>query len=186
MVETIKKMKALSFLMLFTLTSWNSYSQTDSLNSPSTQPLDTIYNYHFQRHVSLVTGIHYHKYLFAEAGIAIKDNGVNDSHPFTRILSLLNEISFIDQMVVGPKLGIWLSGGFGMGLNIIYYSNFKQGTLRFRPEIGLGFDLFRMFYGYNLALTNREANFINKHNFGLNILINLKKLKEVNQSPRVM
>ena len=65
-----------------------------------------------------------------------------------------------------------------MGLNLINYTDFQENSLRLRPEIGIGFGVFRIVYGYNFALTNKYFEGINKHNFGLNIMLKIKTLKE--------
>ncbi|MFN6944498.1 MAG: hypothetical protein ACK4ND_06090 [Cytophagaceae bacterium] len=134
----------------------------------------------------MVTGLNYQNALFAEIGIAIKDNGVSGRHPFTRILSVSNEIGHTEQLIVAPKISCWLAGGFAGGLNLLYYSNFKQGALVFRPEVGIGFDRLRIIYGYNIVITNRSSGFASSHLIGINILFNLKKLKEVKEQPRLV
>lgn len=166
-------------ILIATLAAYSAFSQTDS--SSHEAKYDTIRRPYTERHFSLVTGANGIKKFFAEAGFAIKDNGVAGHHPSTRILALTSEISFINRLVIGPKLGIWLGGGsagMNMGFNLIYYTNFSEATLRFRPEIGMGFNRFRIVYGYNLLVVNRNSDFINKHNFGLNFLIDLKKLNK--------
>ena len=78
---------------------------------------------------------------------------------------------------MGLKAGFWIGNGYNLGINIINYSDFKESALRFRPEIGFGFGIFRIVYGYNLVLTNKDFTGINNHNFGLNVMIDLRKLK---------
>ena len=83
-------------------------------------------------------------------------------------------------MVIGPKIGAWIAGGSGgmaMGLNLIYYTNFDQSSLRIRPEIGMGFGRFKVVYGYNIPLYNKAFEGINKSNLGIALLFSIKHLK---------
>lgn len=146
---------------------------------------DTIqYFINMERHISLVTGGNFGgNNVLGELGISIKDNGIIGHHLHTSIWMVSSEFGFVDQFVVGPKVGLWLGGGMCMGLNLIYYSNFNHGTLRFRPEVGFGINSLRVVYGYNFLVVNRRADFINKHVVGLNIVINLKKIKDIRRGP---
>ena len=77
----------------------------------------------------------------------------------------------------GLKAGVWIGGT--SGLNLLFEFNIKtkasfysqknmKNTVRFRPEIGFGFGV----------LTNKDFDGMNKHNFVLNIMIDLKKLNK--------
>ncbi|WP_028978209.1 hypothetical protein [Sporocytophaga myxococcoides] len=170
-------MKYYFFLQFILFNIFQSFSQIDTSHYSSPQ-----IEYKIERHIALVTGINVHKNFFAEAGIAIKDNGVAGHHPITRVLALTSEFKFTDKFIYAPKAGVWLGGGasgMNLGINLIYYSDSEKGTLRCRPEIGLGFDAFRVVYGYNIAITQKNFQNVNKHNFCLNFLINLKKIKDV-------
>ena len=68
--------------------------------------------------------------------------------------------------------------GMNIGLNIINYTDFRENSFCLRPEIGVGFGVFRIVYGYNFAITNKDFEGINRHNFGLNIMFKLKTIKE--------
>ena len=95
--------------------------------------------------------------------------------PFTEVWNLSNELKLNDDFIWGLKAGLWKGGGVGginLGLNLIHYTDFEESTLRFRPEAGIGFGSFRAVYGYNLAITNKDFTSINKHNFGINYMIN--------------
>lgn len=178
----ILNMRVILLLSFFIVASKAFPQKDNAINDGSYGNDSTISRFYFERHLSLVTGINVQKNLFGEFGMSIKDNGVAGHHPSTRILSLTTEFNFNRDLVIGPKVGIWLGGGsagMNMGLNLIYYSNFNESTLRWRPEIGFGFDSFRVVYGYNFLITNKNADFINKHNFCLNVILNLKKIKEI-------
>lgn len=69
-----------------------------------------------------------------------------------------------------------MAGGFAMGLNLIYYTDFDRSSLVFRPEIGIGLDKAKLVYGYNWDWT-KGLNSINKHQVGLTYCFTLKRLK---------
>ncbi|MBR9861466.1 hypothetical protein GYB22_12130 [bacterium] len=132
----------------------------------------------------LITGYQMHQNHYAELGIGIMHDGVVGYHPSTTIYGISNEIRISKDPIWGLKAGIWLGGGVGamnIGLNLINYTNFKQNSLRFRPEIGLGFSFVRLVYGYNIAITQKEFQGVNSHNFTLNIMLNLKTAIEENK-----
>ena len=134
--------------------------------------------YSFRTDLTLISGYQIHKNHFAEIGIGIKRDGIVGHHPSTIIYGITNEIKLYNGFIWGLKAGLWVGNGYNLGLNIINYTDFKESALRFRPEIGFGFGKFRVVYGYNLALTNKEFRGINTHNFGLNIMFDLKKLNK--------
>ena len=75
----------------------------------------------------------------------------------------------------------WIAGGssaFALGLNMIYYTDFDNGSLVFRPEIGFGLDKFKLVYGYNANLTKNRLDRINKNLVGLTYCFKLKQLKD--------
>jgi hypothetical protein len=122
--------------------------------------------------------------IFAEVGIGLKNHGVVVIHPLTTIYGLSGEFKVNElgkDFIWGTKAGLWIGGGANMGINLIHYTDFEASTLKFRPEIGFGFNHFRFVYGYNLTIVNKGFKGINTHNVGLNIIINLKKLKEIKE-----
>jgi hypothetical protein len=134
-----------------------------------------------KKDLTIITGYQIQKNHFAEIGIGIMKDGVVGHHPSTLIYGLSNELKLSSNFIWGLKAGVWMGGGVaGMnrGLNLINYTDFQENSLRFRPEIGMGFGVFRIVYGYNFAITNKDFNRINKHNFGLNIMLKIKTLKE--------
>jgi hypothetical protein len=66
-----------------------------------------------------------------------------------------------------------------MGINLIYYTDFEQSSLRLRPEIGIGFGRWKVFYGYNIPLTNRSFEGINRNTFGFTVLFGVKQTKHI-------
>src|SRR5690606_2013571 len=63
------------------------------------------------------------------------------------------------------------------GLNTIYYTDFDDGALVFRPEIGFGLSGFKLVYGYNWNLTNKEFRGINSNFVGLTYVLPFKRKK---------
>lgn len=71
-----------------------------------------------------------------------------------------------------------------MGFNLIHYTNFSgYNHLAFRPEWGMGFDILRVYYGYNIKIINDRFSQIPSHSFGINLLINVKHLKTIQKWP---
>jgi hypothetical protein len=75
-------------------------------------------------------------------------------------------------------VGIWLSNVFGLGLNLICYTNGTETAWRFRPEYGIGLSRFKLAYGYNISLSNKDFENITRSNISLNVLLDLGKVKD--------
>jgi len=165
------------FILLLTALPLFGRGQSDSLSTR-----DSLYHrYYMQKHMAIVTGYQIQRNHFAEIGVEIMKDGIVGHHPSTLIYGLSNELKLSSDFIWGLKAGVWMGGGIAglnMGLNLINYTDFQESSLRLRPEIGIGFSVFRVVYGYNFALTNRGFNGINTHNFALNIMLKVKTLKE--------
>lgn len=134
-----------------------------------------------ERSLGLLTGVSFGKQTFVEIGLSKNSNTVVGHHPFSSTVFASTELKFGDKFILGPKIGAWAAGGVGaiaMGLNIIYYTNFDNSTLVFRPEIGLGFKTFKLVYGYNANLTKNRIDGINKNLASVVYCFKLKKLKD--------
>lgn len=160
------------------------FSQTEDTTDYSAYRDSIWQQYYLEKKVSIITGYQLQQNQFLELGIAIKDHGVNGPHSFTTIYGISNELKFISggEFIWGLKTGIWAGDGYNMGLNLINYTDFEESTLRLRPEIGMGWNFFRLVYGYNSALTNSEFKGINKHNLAINFTIGIKTLKTIGSS----
>lgn len=154
-----------------------SYGQT----STDTIPPNPIYYYaNLEKHISILAGYNFWRNHFAELGLAVNQYGRVGHHPSAWAYFISSELKFDDKVLIGPKIGTWIGGGAGgmaMGLNLIYYTDFEQSSLRIRPEIGIGFERFKMVYGYNIPLYNKAFQGINKSNFGVALLFSIKHLK---------
>jgi hypothetical protein len=130
------------------------------------------------KYLSLLVGYNFWNNHFLELGIAHNQLDMQGHHPFGFNYFMSTEIKIDNELVLGPKIGLWASNGLGMGLNLIYYTDLDDSALRFRPEIGIGLSRFKIVYGYNISLTNKDFDKINKSNIGLMVLLGLKKIKD--------
>lgn len=128
------------------------------------------------KELSLLTAINVGKYFNAEVGIGINIFGRVGPHPNGSCFYIGNEIKVSDKLLIGPKVGIHLMGGYAFGISFIYYTNFDSSCLVFRPDVGIGIQRFKMAYGYNVKLSNKHFNQINRHLFTIIYLFRLKHL----------
>jgi hypothetical protein len=171
----MKEPKSYLLLLIFIFLTSKIYGQTDTRNSIDSTKVQNLHN----KNLTLISGYQIHKNHFAEIGIGVKKDKIIGHHRSTIIYAISNELKLNDDFIWGLKAGLWIGGGssgLNLGLNIINYTDFTKNALRFRPEIGIGFGVFRVVYGYNLVLTNKDFDGINKHNFALNIMFDVKKL----------
>jgi len=150
------------------------YSQDrDSIHYPTFRKGD--------RYLSLLVGYNGWANNFGEIGIAKNQLNVVGYHALGWTLFASTEFKLSsNETVIGPKIGVWAGGGSGgiaMGLSTIYYTDLDKGTWRLRPEIGIGLDFFKLVYGYNIALTNKDFDPINRDNISFVFLLRIKKIK---------
>ncbi len=134
-----------------------------------------------KRSLGLLTGVTFGKSTFFDIGISKNNNTVVGHHPFFSAYFASTELKFGDKFIMGPKIGAWAAGGVGgiaMGLNMIYYTDFDNGSLVFRPEIGLGFQSFKLVYGYNAILTKYKLDGINRSLGSIVYCFKLKRLRD--------
>jgi hypothetical protein len=166
------KQHSMKKLILFVLISFLSHALYSQANYSIQKSL-------FEKNLCLLTGVNYNKHTFVDIGISVNTSGVAGHHPIATAYFFAGEFHFVKKPIAGFKAGAWAAGGvapLAIGLNIIYYSDFDQGSLMFRPEIGLGFDRVKITYGYNARLTNSSFDRISKNTFGLTYCFKLKKL----------
>lgn len=134
-----------------------------------------------KKQLTLLTGVNFWKNaLFAEVGVARYNNGTVGFHPSSSAYFFSTEINLLTgkNFIIGPKIGGWISGGsapMSIGTNLIYYTDFKNANLYFRPEIGFGLMRVKVVYGYNVRLTKNNLEGIPKSNIGIVYLLPLKK-----------
>lgn len=133
-----------------------------------------------ERRISVLTGYNGWGNHYAELGVALNKDRYLMPAMFSSVVFASAEIRPARATIVGTKVGAWMSGGCGamaMGINAIWYTNGKENTLRLRPEIGFGIGPFKVVYGYNIPLSNRDFDGVNTHNIGAAFLIGVKRLK---------
>ena len=174
-------MKTSLFVLAFICSNLHASAQlktdTATLHRPAHE-----FRYAADRYISLLAAFNYWQYGFAEIGVAIHQDRIDIFEPATLAYFVSSEIKIDKKTIIGPKVGCWAGGGaagVAMGLNLIYYTDNNSSSLRFRPEIGFGFDNFKFVYGYNIALSNKAFAGINTNNVTLVFLLNLKKTNEV-------
>ncbi len=120
-----------------------SYCQSDALKTN-----DSINKQRYtKKNYAVITGYQIQRNHFAEIGIGIMEDGITGRHPTTLIYELSNELKLIMISIWGLKAGLWIGGGaagLNLGLNLINYTDFNKNALRFRPEVGMGFGVFRI------------------------------------------
>ena len=133
------------------------------------------------KYISILIGYNGWTNNFGEIGIAKNRLDGVGPHPLGRTFFASTEIKLSSsETIVGPKIGAWFGGGASLGaigLSTIYYTDFNQGTWRLRPEIGFGLDRFKLTYGYNIALTNKDFDKINRDNISFVFLLQVKQIK---------
>ena len=131
--------------------------------------------------LTVLTGINFWKNsIFAEVGLAKYNNSTDGHHPLSYAYFVSTEVNLLTgkNFIIGPKIGGWVSGGVGamaLGANLIYFTDFKNSNLYFRPEIGFGLMRVKVIYGYNVRITNNLLDGIPKSNIGIVYLVPTKK-----------
>lgn len=128
------------------------------------------------RSISALVGVSGFKQPYGEIGFSIHQFGTQGHHPTAWACFLSSEVKLGKELVVGPKVGGWIAGGNGamaLGINTICYTDFSTLAWRFRPEIGLGMQGWKIVYGYNVAINNKDFFGVQKHIISAVVLINL-------------
>src|SRR5215216_5159608 len=77
-----------------------------------------------------------------------------------------------DKNIFGTKLGAWMHYLLDAGLSLVYYTDFKRGNFKIRPELGVGLGRMRAVVGYNLATFNNKAfTELTNRNFQISIQV---------------
>lgn len=168
----------LLFLYLIILVSTVS-AQTDTVKHHSGDST-IMRSYQQEKHLSILVGYNFWGHHFGELGIAYNLIATTGYHPYASAAFISSEIEIQKNPIIGPKIGVWATGGasgMGLGLNLIYYTDFEDSSLRFRPEIGFGIHPFKVLYGYNIPIYNKDFKGINTHVVSFALLFSIKKFK---------
>jgi hypothetical protein len=149
-------------------------------NSIQAQTIDSVKSKsrHYEKGIGLLTGVSAGKYVFVDLGISFNRYGQIGQHPITRAWFMSNELRLNNKIIAGPKVGGWIAGGssaFALGMNLIYYTDFTNGSLTVRPEIGFGVHAFKFVYGYNAQISNPSFTGINISQVSFTYCFNLIK-----------
>lgn len=155
-------------VVIIELFSLAAFAQRDSAGIPT--------NF-LEKDISLLLGYNLGSYHFPEIGFAFNERSIAGHHPFAKAVYASCEIrAGAGKPVIGPKIGAWIGGGAAgmtIGIATIGYTDFDAFTLRLRPEIGIGFDLFKVTYGYNVPLSKADFMRVNRHQVSAAVLIPL-------------
>lgn len=156
-------MKTQLIFILMLIFSVKSFSQINDSIAVS-DSIQTEINVKEQNSFGIITSFYLGKYSYGEVGFSYSKyvHGLFGIHHF-----ISSEFKLGDKFVMGPKIGVWVGSGMAFGLNAIYYTDFDDDALIFRPEIGFGIGGLKVIYGYNWNLTNRDFELINSHIFGI-------------------
>ena len=163
---------------LFLILTLSTFAQAQDTIPPKTnyQVIDSTYKEEMA--FCLVIGYNVWAYHFGEIGFAVAHTQYDDYDVVGTNIYLTSEIKFDDKLMLGPKAGIWIgasTGGFGV--NMTYYTDLNEGALCIKPEMGIGMSRFKLTYGYNFNLTNKDFNRFNSHVVGLTASLDLFKIK---------
>lgn len=121
-----------------------------------------------KKQTSLLTAGNLGKNGYLELGIG--RNYCNDGFydlPIMNGYYFSTEVRPGDNLIVAPKAGVWASAIIAVGAEAIYYTNFTDGSFCLRPAVGFGWSNFKLLYGYNIPVTNKDMAGVNGSNFSL-------------------
>jgi hypothetical protein len=174
-------MKLFSILLLLIITG-NVYAQ-DSIR-PRHRVIDTVNS--TSKDISVVTGLHFGKYIYAEVGLA--RTWVHRARGLMAgtAAGIGAEVQVGKDILVAPKISYCMAGSTAsmIELNALYYTDFKNGTFVFRPMAGFGMPHIRLLYGYNVRFGDKRMNGISSHMVSLIALPISFAKTEQNNSPR--
>lgn len=91
---------------------------------------------------------------------------------------LLSTEHYINKdYVIAPKVGAFTNlWGVHLGLNGVWYLGMEdEESVRFRPEIGYGNGRFKVTYGLNMAISNKDMPNVSKHMLSFVYFFNFNK-----------
>lgn len=121
-----------------------------------------------KKQVSLITAANLGQNGYLELGVA-RNNRIEGPYgiPLMNGYYFSAEVRPGDNLIVAPKVGVWASCFLAVGAEAIYYTNFTDGSLCLRPAVGFGWSDFKLMYGYNIPITNKDMKGVNGSNFSL-------------------
>lgn len=125
---------------------------------------------------------------YMEIGIAKSIHDYGRHGPVSFGVYACEEIYFGNENIYGTKLGAYTHYLFDLGFSMIYYTDFKRGNFKLRPELGFGIGALRAVAGFNIpTIGNKVIEKLRKNNAQLIIqfLIPVKK-KIINQEGSII
>ncbi len=158
--------KVIYSLFVFLFLTLDAWGQSDSNSFDNTMAEAT---YH-----GLATGIHISTYPMLELGYS---RHTLFEYPMTFGGSYTVESYFLNDFIFAPKINYWCNVmGINAGFSVPWYFDLHgESSLRIRPEIGFGYDNFKICYSANIALTNKNMEHVGTHFLSLNYYIRLKQ-----------
>lgn len=154
------------YLLLFLFSNSLCSAQTDDLILQKDQLLKCS---------GLMLGAHVGRFPTLEIGYGkyISDN--NNKIPFSSGYSISVENYFFDTYTAAPKIAYWNNALFiNYGASLPWYFDFKgENSLKVRPEVGFGYQSFKVNFSYNISIYNKDMDNISKAMLSLNYLLPL-------------
>ncbi|MCP4522237.1 MAG: hypothetical protein GY827_11195 [Cytophagales bacterium] len=125
----------------------------------------------------IATGVHLNKHPMIELGYSKYSYGQVSSYGSSYTL----ENYFINDLIIAPKANYWANlFGVNVGFSVPWYFNFHgDNSIKFRPEIGIGYAAFKINYSANISITNRDMKNIGTHFLSINYYIRLKEKEKL-------
>ncbi len=130
----------------------------------------------FIKDQSMVVGYHYNfdepnSRRFHLVEIGYQKSSASDMHGVSANWYVTTEFLLnLNSFLIGPKMGGFISfGGFVLGSEIIYYSDFRNESLRFVPYFGIGGKPFRLTINPHIRIGNSDFEPINRGSISLRV-----------------
>jgi hypothetical protein len=133
----------------------------------------------------LQVGLGYGKSPVIDCGFSLYNYTVSKRHRyFWAPFSISTEVQLDKDRLIAFKTGSWAGGGathLAIGMDWIYYTDFTEGSIVFRPQAGFVFRHIKLTYGYNARVTNTSFDKVARNVVNASLFI---KLKEIDKSSR--
>jgi len=126
------------------------------------------------KRTDLVTGFNWQPSLkndvstirYVEVGVGRSVHQYGRHGPVSVGAYVSEEIYFGKNNIYGTKAGVYMHYMFDLGFSAIYYTDFKKGNFKLRPEFGIGMMGFRAVIGFNIPTINNKAFYRLQKNYG--------------------
>lgn len=126
---------------------------------------------------------------YSELGLARMVHQYSRHGALTVGVLLSEEMYFGKESIFGTKAGMFLHGmGIDMGFSAVYYTDFKKGNFKLRPEFGIGMLGFRAVVGFNIPTVRNKDFYRLQKNYGqitVQLMLGVKK-KEIDNNGKII